>query len=210
MSNIYIMCIYLYVWCVCVNTTCVFTLFNFNLKIIFDPEVFWSGVCVYTYIHTCICCESNWIRIYQWIYMCMGLPKWFSGKESAWQCKRYWRHEFDPWVGKISWRRMWQSTLIFLLDKSHGQRSMVDHSPWSHKELGMPELASSESDICANRCIYLNILIWLHVHVCTCEQIFMIQSINLFFCMYTQMIYEYIWFSHMMFSNIQSYDTIQS
>ena len=25
------------------------------------------------------------------------------------------RHGFDPWVGKIPWRRKWQSTLVFLL-----------------------------------------------------------------------------------------------
>jgi len=33
-----------------------------------------------------------------------GLPWWFSGKESACQCGR---HGFDPWIGKISWRRKW-------------------------------------------------------------------------------------------------------
>ena len=27
------------------------------------------------------------------------------------------RHEFDPWVGKIPWRRTWQPTLVFLLGK---------------------------------------------------------------------------------------------
>ena len=30
-----------------------------------------------------------------------------SGKEPAHQCKRRKRHEFDPWVGKIPWRRAW-------------------------------------------------------------------------------------------------------
>ena len=29
----------------------------------------------------------------------------------------------DPWVGKIPWRRAWQSTPAFLLGESHGQRS---------------------------------------------------------------------------------------
>ena len=29
----------------------------------------------------------------------MGLPWWFSGKESACQCRR---HGFDPWFGEIS------------------------------------------------------------------------------------------------------------
>ena len=29
------------------------------------------------------------------------LPRWLSGKESACQCKRHWRHEFDVWARKI-------------------------------------------------------------------------------------------------------------
>ena len=33
------------------------------------------------------------------------LPRWLSDKESA--C-RQWKHGFDPWVGKIPWRRKWQ------------------------------------------------------------------------------------------------------
>ena len=34
---------------------------------------------------------------------------------------------FDPWVGKIPWRRKWQCTPVFLLGKSHGQRSLVGY-----------------------------------------------------------------------------------
>ena len=165
MSNIYIMCIYLYVWCVCVNTTCVFTLFNCNLKIIFDPEVFWSGVCVYTYIHTCICCESNWVRIYQWIYMRMGLPKWFSGKESAQPCKRYWRHDFYPWVRKIPWRRMWQSTLIFLLDKSHGQRSMVGQQSMESQRAGHAWACKQWEWY---MCKQMHIFVYINMIACAC------------------------------------------
>ena len=37
-------------------------------------------------------------------------------------CKK---HEFDPWVGKIPWRRAWQPTPVFLPRKSHGQRNLV-------------------------------------------------------------------------------------
>ena len=33
-----------------------------------------------------------------------GFPGVASGKESACQCRRYKRHEFNPWVRKISWR----------------------------------------------------------------------------------------------------------
>jgi len=30
----------------------------------------------------------------------------------------------DPWVGKISWRRKWQPTPVFLPGESHKQRSL--------------------------------------------------------------------------------------
>ena len=30
-----------------------------------------------------------------------------SGKESACQCRRHKRQGFNPWVGKIPWRRVW-------------------------------------------------------------------------------------------------------
>ena len=35
----------------------------------------------------------------------LRIPRWLSGKEPTCQCKRYRRCGFDPWVGKISWRR---------------------------------------------------------------------------------------------------------
>ena len=34
------------------------------------------------------------------------------------------RPGFDPWVGKIFWRRAWQPTPVFLPGESHGQRSL--------------------------------------------------------------------------------------
>ena len=46
---------------------------------------------------------------------------------------------FDPWVGKIPWRRKWQPTSVLLPGKSHGQRSLVGYSPWGHKELDTTE-----------------------------------------------------------------------
>ena len=44
------------------------------------------------------------------------------------------RHRFDPWVGKIPWRRKQQPTPVFLLEKSRGQKSLMDYNPWSCKE----------------------------------------------------------------------------
>ena len=40
---------------------------------------------------------------------------------------------FDPWVGKIPWRRKWQPAPVFLPGKFHGQRSLVSYSPWGHR-----------------------------------------------------------------------------
>ena len=39
---------------------------------------------------------------------------------------QYKKQEFNPWIGKIPWRRKWQPTLVFLPGKSHGQRSLTD------------------------------------------------------------------------------------
>ena len=64
-----------------------------------------------------------------------GLPRWLSSKESACQCRRCKRRRFDPWAGKICWRRTWQPTPVFLPGKSHGQRSLGGYSPWGRKEL---------------------------------------------------------------------------
>ena len=36
---------------------------------------------------------------------------------------------------KIPRRRKWQPTLVFLLGKSHGQRSLAGYSLWGCKEL---------------------------------------------------------------------------
>ena len=38
-------------------------------------------------------------------------------------------HGFDPWVGKIPWKRKWQLTPVSLPGESHGQRSLAGSSP---------------------------------------------------------------------------------
>ena len=70
----------------------------------------------------------------------------FSGKESVCQyrrCKRLW---FDPWFGKIPWRRACQLTPVFLPGESHGHRSLAGYSPWGHKELDPTEWLSTRCD----------------------------------------------------------------
>ena len=61
--------------------------------------------------------------------------RWFGGddsdgsvgKKSACNVSR---PGFNPWVGKILWRRAWQPTPVFLPEESHGQRSLVGYTPW--------------------------------------------------------------------------------
>ena len=52
------------------------------------------------------------------------LPRWHLGKEPACQYRRCNRQGFDPWVGKIPWRRAWQPTPIFLLE------NLMDRGAW--------------------------------------------------------------------------------
>ena len=63
----------------------------------------------------------------------MGFPGGARGKEPACQCRRHKRCGFDPWIGKIPWRRAWQPTPVFLPGESHGQRSLEGYSPWGHR-----------------------------------------------------------------------------
>ena len=60
------------------------------------------------------------------IYVCIGFPCSSVGKESACNARD---PGFDPWVGKVPWRKKWQLTPAFLPGKSHGQRSLVSCSP---------------------------------------------------------------------------------
>ena len=52
------------------------------------------------------------------------------------QCRR---PGFLPWVRKIPWIRIWQSTPALLPGKPHGERSLAGYSPWGHKQLDMTE-----------------------------------------------------------------------
>ena len=69
-------------------------------------------------------------------------PWWLRGQSVCQQCRR---PGFDPWVGKIPWRRKWQPTPVLLPKKSHGQRSLVGYSPWGLRELDTTEQLQSVS-----------------------------------------------------------------
>ena len=60
-------------------------------------------------------------------------------EESAGQCRRW---GFEPWFGKIPWRRKWQPAPVFLPGESHGQRNLVGYSTWGCAALDMSEHAN--------------------------------------------------------------------
>ena len=80
---------------------------------------------------------ENWgrnLELFGVTHLSRGFSSGLYGKESA-----YRRPGFNPWAGKIPWKRMWQSTLVFLPGESHGQRSLVGHSPGGRKEWDVTE-----------------------------------------------------------------------
>ena len=46
------------------------------------------------------------------------------------------RRRFNPWVGKIPWRRERQPPSLFLPGEFHGQKSLVDYSPRGSQRVG--------------------------------------------------------------------------
>ena len=81
-----------------------------------------------------------------------GLSRWPSGKECAYQYRRY---GFSPWVRKIPWSRKWQPAPVFLPGRFHGQRtglatvhgsqSQTQLSDWAGTHTSFPESPSSHS-----------------------------------------------------------------
>ena len=58
--------------------------------------------------------RHDWATELNWTDPWLGVPGGTSGKESACQCRRHKKYGFDPWVGKIPWRRKWQPIPVFL------------------------------------------------------------------------------------------------
>ena len=65
----------------------------------------------------------------------LGFPGGSEDKASAQNAG----NKFDPWAGKIPWRRKWQPTRVSLPGKSLLQRSLVGCSPRGRKESGTTE-----------------------------------------------------------------------
>ena len=84
--------------------------------------------------------ELNWTDTLFRLHCVLRHSTDAGGKESACQCRRHKRGSLDTWIGKIPWRRKWQSVPVFLPGKSHGQRSLAGYSSWGCKECPFPVL----------------------------------------------------------------------
>ena len=81
-----------------------------------------------------------------YVYLAMRLPRWHSGKESACQCRRQRRLGFDPWVGKIPWRRKWRPSSYSCLENP------MDREAWQ----AMVHRVTKESNKTEHSCIHPN------------------------------------------------------
>ena len=68
--------------------------------------------------------QNVWASLVAWMVKCLPTIR------ETW---------FNPWVGKITWRRKWQPASVFMPGKSNGLRSLVGYSPWGCKESDMTE-----------------------------------------------------------------------
>ena len=68
-----------------------------------------------------------------------------GGEASTCQCRRCQRLRFDPWVGKIPWRKKEQPTPVFLPGKFQGQSCLAGYSPQGHKESDTTEQLNNKS-----------------------------------------------------------------
>ena len=75
------------------------------------------------------------------VWLFKDMERWLSGKESAFQNRR---RGLDPWVGKIPWRRKWQSTIVFFFFFFIYVHSSVLawRIPWAEEPSGLPSMGS--------------------------------------------------------------------
>ena len=86
-----------------------------------------------------VCTLCVWLISFS-IILFGSIPSGTGGKEATCQCRRYKRLGFDPWVGKIPWRRTRQPIPVFLHGESHGQRNQMSYSSWGLEESDMIEV----------------------------------------------------------------------
>ena len=126
---LYMYTMYIYAMCIYMYTMCIYICVCICNGILLSHKKEWNWV---------ICRDVDGPRVHhtEWsqsergkycilmhvlVYM-PGFPWWLR----RWSvCLQGGRPGFNPWVGKIPWRRKWQPTPVLLPRKSHGRRSLV-------------------------------------------------------------------------------------
>ena len=67
-----------------------------------------------------------------------GIPSGASGKEPTCQCSSWKRCQFDPWVGKIPWRRAWPPLQSSCLENP------MDSGVW---QAAVPRITQSQTQL---------------------------------------------------------------
>ena len=90
--------------------------------------------------HCFFACNSKFSRSWLQLYSISSLTlvaqmvKHLPAMQETWVWSLGLIPGFDPWVGKIPWRRKWRPTPVLLPGKFHAQKSLVGYSPWGCKE----------------------------------------------------------------------------
>ena len=77
-----------------------------------------------------------------WVFkrILWGFPGGSDATAPTCQCRR---PGFDPWVGKVPWRRAWQPTPGFLPGEAPWLEEPAGYSPWGHIESDTTEQLST-------------------------------------------------------------------
>ena len=106
-------------------------------------------------------------KVYATHSIILELPLWLSWWRIHLQCDR---PAFDPWIGKISWRREGLPTPVFWPGEFHGQ------SPWGRKESDMTEsLSLFLFKIKSMKCKYIPTSLVPSIYPCPCLPLFPIR-----------------------------------
>ena len=119
--------------------------------------------------------QQIWLSFMEHDLSWNGFPLGLNWQRIHLQC---WRPGFDPWVGKIPWRRERLPTPVFLSGEFHGL-----YSPWGHKESDTTEQLSLSLSLYFSLGIIVQNYKWLHRTNSNKQQIQRVRSLSLSLCM---------------------------
>ena len=77
----------------------------------------------------------------------------FCGKGTSCQCRRHKRYSFDPWVGKITWRRAWQPLQYSCLENP------MDRGVWQAIVHSIKRVQHDWSDLAHTHQVYILVIL---------------------------------------------------